>query len=140
MRTVWAWRFFGIPLGIAAALALTRIRAPHQGLPIPRCLINIRSHTKPIGASGESVASEAADAARSYLASGAVAGEHLTDQLLLPFALAGGGTFTAERLNFHYRTNMEIIRCFLRVDFVTSQEGPLTRVAIKPLFVTPRCR
>lgn len=25
LGTVWAWRFFGIPLGIAAALALTRI-------------------------------------------------------------------------------------------------------------------
>ena len=32
-----------------------------------------------IGASAESVASEAADAALSYLASGAVAGEHLAD-------------------------------------------------------------
>jgi RNA 3'-terminal phosphate cyclase (ATP) len=84
-----------------------------------------------IGASAESVASEAADAARSYLVSGAVAGEHLTDQLLLPFALAGGGAFTAEKLNLHSRTNVEIIRRFLAVDFVTSQEGALTRVAIE---------
>jgi RNA 3'-terminal phosphate cyclase (ATP) len=64
-----------------------------------------------IGASAESVASEAADAARSYLVSGAVAGEHLTDQLLVPFALAGGA-FTAEKLNLHAQTNMEIIRRF----------------------------
>ena len=84
-----------------------------------------------IGASAESVASEAADAVRSYLVSGAVAGEHLTDQLLLPFALAGRGAFTAEKLNLHSRTNMEIIRQFLPVDFVTSQEGSLTRVAIE---------
>jgi len=84
-----------------------------------------------IGASAESVASEAADAARSYLVSGAVAGEHLTDQLLLPFALAGTGAFTAEKLNLHSRTNMEIIRRFLPVDFVTSQEGALTTVAIE---------
>ena len=84
-----------------------------------------------IGRSAESVASEAADAARSYLVSGAVAGEHLADQLLLPFALAGGGAFTAEKLNLHSRTNMDIIRCFLPVDFVTSQEGGLTRVEIK---------
>jgi RNA 3'-terminal phosphate cyclase (ATP) len=40
-----------------------------------------------IGASAESVASEAVDAARSYMVSGAVAGEHLADQLLLPLAL-----------------------------------------------------
>lgn len=84
-----------------------------------------------IGASAESVASEAAVAARSYLVSGAVAGEHLTDQLLLPFALAGGGAFTAEKLNLHSRTNMEVIRRFLAVDFVTSREGALTRVAIE---------
>ena len=84
-----------------------------------------------IGASAESVASEAADAARSYLVSGAVAGEHLTDQLLLPFALAGGGAFTAEKLNLHSRTNMEIIRYFLPVDFVTTEEGSFTTVGIK---------
>jgi len=81
-----------------------------------------------IGASAEGVASEAADAARSYLVSGAVAGEHLTDQLLLPFALAGGGAFTPEKLNLHSRTNMEIIRCFLPVDFVTTEERHLTTV------------
>lgn len=85
-----------------------------------------------IGASAESVASEAADAVRSYLVSGAVAGEHLTDQLLLPFALAGGGAFTAEKLNLHSRTNMEIIRCFLPVDFVTTQEGNLVKLEVKP--------
>ena len=84
-----------------------------------------------IGASAESVASEAADAARSYLVSGAVAGEHLADQLLLPFALAGGGTFTAEKLNLHSRTNIKIIRYFLPVDFVTTQEGHLTKVEVK---------
>ena len=84
-----------------------------------------------IGASAESVASEAADAARSYLVSGAVSGEHLTDQLLLPFALAGGGAFTAEKLNLHSRTNMDIIRCFLPVDFVASEVGELMRVEVQ---------
>ena len=87
-----------------------------------------------VGASAETVAtvaSEAADAARSYLVSGAAAGEHLTDQLLLPFALSGGGVFTAEKLNLHARTNMEIIRSFLPVNFVTEQEGPLVRVQIE---------
>jgi RNA 3'-terminal phosphate cyclase (ATP) len=84
-----------------------------------------------IGASAESVASEAADAARSYLVSGAAVGEHLTDQLLLPFALAGGGAFSAEKLNLHSRTNMEIIRCFLPVDFVVTEVGEHTRVEVK---------
>jgi len=83
-----------------------------------------------IGASAESVASEAADAVRSYLVSGAFAGEHLTDQLLLPFALAGRGAFTAEKLNLHSRTNMEIIRHFLPVNFMTTEEGSFTTVEI----------
>src|SRR6266851_2773078 len=43
-------------------------------------------------------------------------------------ALAGGGTFTAEKLNLHSRTNMEIIRYFLPVNFVTTQEGHLMKV------------
>ena len=72
-----------------------------------------------IGASAECVASEAVDAARSYFVSGAVAGAQLADQLLLPFALTGGAAFTAEKLNLHSRTNMNIVRGFLPVDFVT---------------------
>jgi len=85
-----------------------------------------------LGASAESVASEAANAARSYLVSGEAAGEHLTDQLLLPFALAGGGgAFTAEKLNLHSRTNMEIIRYFPPVDFVTSEAGSFTTIEIR---------
>jgi hypothetical protein len=46
---------------------------------------------------------------------------------------AGGGAFTAEKLNLHSRTNMEIIRCFLPVDFVTTQEDHLARVEVKTL-------
>jgi RNA 3'-terminal phosphate cyclase (ATP) len=70
-----------------------------------------------LGASAEKVASEAAGAARSYLASGAFADEHLADQLLLPLALAGGGSFTATKVRLHARTNMEVISLFLPVTF-----------------------
>jgi RNA 3'-terminal phosphate cyclase (ATP) len=44
-----------------------------------------------VGVSAEKVASLAARYAREYLVSRAAAGEHLTDQLLLPMALAGAG-------------------------------------------------
>src|SRR5580704_16467088 len=74
-----------------------------------------------LGASAEAVAKEAADEALAYISSDAAAGEHLADQLLLPFALAGGGSFTAEKLNRHARTNMEVIREFLPVKFVTRE-------------------
>ena len=43
--------------------------------------------------------------------------EHLADQLLLPLALAGGGSFTTMSLNMHAKTNMEVIRAFLPVRF-----------------------
>ena len=84
-----------------------------------------------IGASAESVASEAVDAARSYLVSGAAAGEHLTDQLLLPFALAGGGSFSAVTFNMHARTNMEIILKFLPVRFEVVEQEKRVCVSIR---------
>ena len=81
-----------------------------------------------IGVSAERVATLAAREAQAYLASTAVAGEHLADQLLLPLALAGGGSFTAVTLNPHALTNMEVIAYFLPVKFVTSLDEGATRV------------
>jgi len=72
-----------------------------------------------IGVSSEKVAEEAVREAREYLVSGAVAGEHLTDQLLLPLALAGGGFFTATKLSRHAQTSQEVITKFLPVRIET---------------------
>jgi RNA 3'-terminal phosphate cyclase (ATP) len=84
----------------------------------------------PVGASAESVAAEGAKQARAYITSDAAVDEHLADQLLLPFALAGGGVFTAEKLNRHAHTNMDVISTFLRVTFETSKEASRTRVEV----------
>ncbi|MCC6536638.1 MAG: RNA 3'-terminal phosphate cyclase [Bryobacterales bacterium] len=70
-----------------------------------------------VGVSAESVAKRAAHEAKEYLASTAAAGEHLTDQLLLPLALAGRGAFTAVKLNGHAETNMDVIRRFIDAPF-----------------------
>ena len=86
-----------------------------------------------LGASAELVAGEAVQAARSYLSSGAVACEHLADQLMLPLALAGGGSFSAEKLNLHARTNMNVIKQFLPVDFVVEEIDTKTMVEIRKL-------
>ena len=75
-----------------------------------------------VGVSAERVASAAARDAREYLVSRAAAGEHLTDQLLLPLALAGAGSFTAEKINRHARTNMAVISEFLPVRFEIREE------------------
>ena len=65
------------------------------------------------GVSAESVAKRAVDAARSYLASEAVVGRHLADQLLLPMALAGGGEFTTMPVTQHFESHVEIIEKFV---------------------------
>src|SRR5260370_39951723 len=80
------------------------------------------------GWSAEKVASIAARDARRYRVSRAAAGEHLTDQLLLPIALAGAGSFTAEKINMHARTNMAVLSQFLPGRFETPEEGWFKRV------------
>jgi RNA 3'-terminal phosphate cyclase (ATP) len=72
------------------------------------------------GVRAEAVAEQAAKAARQYLATPAAAGEHLADQLILPLAIAGGGSFTAVRLSRHMTTNVEIVRKFIEVDIQTT--------------------
>jgi len=83
-----------------------------------------------LGVSAEKVALTAARDAREYLVSRAAAGQHLTDQLLLPLGLAGAGSFTAEKINMHARTNMAVISEFLPVRFEISQEDHFTRVSV----------
>lgn len=85
-----------------------------------------------LGASAESVATEVVKEARAYIASEAAVGEHLADQLLLPFALAGGGVFTASKLNRHARTNMDVVSTFLPARFETREEGGFTKVEVNP--------
>ena len=67
------------------------------------------------GVRAETVAERAANEARAYLDTDAPVGEHLADQLLLPLALAGGGSFATGRPTPHTTTNIEIIKMFLDV-------------------------
>jgi RNA 3'-terminal phosphate cyclase (ATP) len=69
----------------------------------------------------EAVADQAVIAARRYLASDVAAGEYLADQLLLPIALARGGSFTTVPPSRHTTTNIEIIRNFLDVEIRAEQ-------------------
>jgi RNA 3'-terminal phosphate cyclase (ATP) len=73
------------------------------------------------GVRAEAVADNAVKCARQYLAVEAAAGEYLADQLLVPIALAGGGSFTATRLSRHMTTNIEVVRKFLDVEIRTAQ-------------------
>lgn len=61
----------------------------------------------------EAVAEKAVQQARRYLASEVAVAEYLADQLLIPMAMAGGGSFTTLPLSRHSTTNIQVIRRFL---------------------------
>lgn len=65
-----------------------------------------------LGVSAESLAKTAAQRMAGFLAADAFAGPYLADQLLLPFALAGGGSFTTVKPSQHARTAADVIERF----------------------------
>jgi RNA 3'-terminal phosphate cyclase (ATP) len=73
------------------------------------------------GVRAEAVANRAADEAQRYLSIGAPVGEHLADQLLVPMALAGGGSYVTGPLTPHTLTNIDIVRRFLDVQIESGQ-------------------
>ena len=81
------------------------------------------------GLPAERVAQDVCGAVRAYLDSPAACDEHLSDQLLIPLALSGGGALRTTTLSSHAATNMEVIRKFLDVEFeVTAADGCTIRV------------
>jgi RNA 3'-terminal phosphate cyclase (ATP) len=73
------------------------------------------------GVLAEQVAARAVEEAKRYLEIGAPVGEHLADQLLIPLALAAGGSYTTGPLTPHTTTNIEVVRKFLPVEITTTQ-------------------
>lgn len=63
-----------------------------------------------------------------YLASPAFAGPYLADQLLLPFALAGGGAFTTVKPSQHARTAADVIALFSGQRFTFEHQGDGTHL------------
>ena len=68
------------------------------------------------GVRAEAVADTVANDIKAYLASPVAVGPHLADQLLLPLALAGGGSFTSTAPTPHTTTNAATIAKFLDID------------------------
>jgi RNA 3'-terminal phosphate cyclase (ATP) len=75
------------------------------------------------GVSAEKVASDACDEAARYLAVNVPVGIHLADQLLIPMALGGGGSFRTVEPTPHTVTNAEVIRRFLDVTIAFEPES-----------------
>ncbi|HYH86534.1 MAG TPA: RNA 3'-terminal phosphate cyclase [Pyrinomonadaceae bacterium] len=73
------------------------------------------------GVPAEAVASRVVHEARGYLDAGAPVGEHLADQLLIPLALARGGSFVTTTPTLHTTTNIEVVKKFLPVEIKTTQ-------------------
>lgn len=76
-----------------------------------------------LGVSAESLAKTAAQRMAGFLASDAFAGPYLADQLLLPFALAGGGSFTTVKPSQHARTAADVIERFTGQRWVFEQQA-----------------
>lgn len=76
------------------------------------------------GVPAEAVADQAIEPAQRYLSAGVPIGEHLADQLLIPFALTGGGAFRTVALSHHARTNIQVIKHFLDIDFDIDSSSP----------------
>jgi RNA 3'-terminal phosphate cyclase (ATP) len=65
------------------------------------------------GRPAEKVAGEACETYLDFHHSSAALDEHLANQILLLLALKNGGSFTAQRLSLHTKTNIEVIKRFL---------------------------
>ncbi len=78
-----------------------------------------------VGRSANRVAGHAVQQCQRYLHSEAVAGEYLTDQLMLPLAMAGGGLFRSVGMSRHAETHAELIGMFtnVRVDVEPCEGG-----------------
>jgi RNA 3'-terminal phosphate cyclase (ATP) len=84
-----------------------------------------------VGVSAEAVAEKAVREMRSYLAANVPVGEHLADQLLLPLALAGSGSYRTSPLSLHARTQIGLIPEFLGVRIgVVEEEGGRCQVGV----------
>src|SRR5437667_396449 len=89
-----------------------RARAP-PGRPSDE-VVEIFSSFGRAGVPAEKVGDEVARQAREYLVSRGAVAEYLADQLLLPMALAGAGSFTATKLSMHARTNLDDLKVSAR--------------------------
>ncbi|CAN5164918.1 RNA 3'-terminal phosphate cyclase [soil metagenome] len=83
------------------------------------------------GLPAEKVAENAVGYARKYTESTAAVGEFLADQILIPFSLAGSGSYTADEITSHTETNIDTIKKFLDVDIKVFNEDTHHRIDIK---------
>ncbi len=81
----------------------------------------------------EDMARRVCDHAESYLEQDSPVGTYLADQLLIPLALAGSGTFRTVAASDHTRTNMRVIEKMLPVKFESTKaaEGDAREIRVQ---------
>jgi RNA 3'-terminal phosphate cyclase (ATP) len=81
-----------------------------------------------LGVRAEAVAHQLAKEVTAYLEAGVPVGDYLADQLLLPLALAGSGSFVSRPLSSHALTNVEVLKWFLPVEI---RAEPISDAAVR---------
>lgn len=76
------------------------------------------------GVSAENVAKRVIKQVQEYLSADVPVGNFLADQLLIPIALAGEGSYRTLTPSLHTQTNIDIIRKFLNIEIISKQVGP----------------
>ena len=84
------------------------------------------------GRRSEEVIGEVVNLVNNFVNSGAAVDHFLADQLLIYMAITNGGCYTTDLISSHTETNMEVIKKFLPVGFVTEQQGNCFRVSCQP--------
>ena len=85
------------------------------------------------GVSAEKVASDTCDEAERYLRSDVPVGSHLADQLLIPMALAGAGSYRTLAPSAHTLSNATVVRRFLDVPIAIEMEAEdVYRITVGP--------
>jgi RNA 3'-terminal phosphate cyclase (ATP) len=85
------------------------------------------------GTKAESVADKVVKEVRRYITSDVPVEEHLSDQVLLPIALAGKGEYVTTTPSRHTLTNIDVIKHFLniKIDIVELGEKQF-KITLKP--------
>jgi RNA 3'-terminal phosphate cyclase (ATP) len=120
---------------LACEDAAVEVRDPGPGRGVC-CLVeadfeHLTELTSSVGEQGitaERVGTRAAKSMHDFIGSGAAVGRQLADQLLLPLALAGSGSFTTMAPDEHVPTNIAVIEKFLPVKFHITEAAHGTRV------------
>ena len=141
---------------LAAAIGQRMLEAAVAGFPCPDAAVEVREpgpgrgvcclveaafdHATELtsgfgeqGVAAQKIGARAAKAMHDFIGGGAAVGRHLADQLLLPLALAGSGSFTTMAPDAHVPTNIDVIEQFLPVKFRITEVARGSRViAVSP--------